>query len=492
MGQLVVLGIVAAHQNPQARRGAELTGPGLALEATLFAALAQVTALHQLGADVVEILLRLRLIDLLTDTFQIGKLGISLFYLLRQYFFGGFRLGVLFEIPVGIFPWGQAHVQGDLNGGAALFIVVLHRHGAHATLHTVEVGDDQLAAKPQGLPVTGLGQLLFLHGQLAAEAGGGVGDGFHQILALLLHPLRLLPADIVGVQQFGEGVVGHVLGIFPILEQRLVCKVNYLVTVADDGGQKSPGRDGIPPGGKGVPKGGGVRLRAAGAADKLPGHQGGDGGEGGHQPLVQRALGGRGEVLLRDGKGVLPGLLGGQVVIETGQHLALGGHLKVHTAETVDDAAVAAAENQVGVAADGLQNQGIAALLAPLVGGVDVQRDHPLQRCLGHFYDTAPGQVFSQQHTEHGGLGGVVPQQGRHVEAGLVGAGAQQQAAIAPQQQNHLIPGGLLNLLDAAAHQLGRQLRHHGGEANGVQRHYCSPPIIASKSWLIRSFRPSK
>lgn len=53
-------------------------------------------------------------------------------------------------------------------------------------------------------------------------------------------------------------------------------------------------------------------------------------------------------------------------------------------------------------------------------------------------------------------------------QAGLAAAGVQVQAAAPPQLQNHLIPGGLLDLLDAAAGDLGRQLLHYALQADGV------------------------
>ena len=71
-------------------------------------------------------------------------------------------------------------------------------------------------------------------------------------------------------------------------------------------------------------------------------------------------------------------------------------------------------------------------------------------------------------HTEHGPLGRVVPHLLCQVQAGLAAAGVQVQAAAPPQQQNHLIPGGLLDLLDAAAGDLGRQLLHYALQADGV------------------------
>ena len=46
--------------------------------------------------------------------------------------------------------------------------------------------------------------------------------------------------------------------------------------------------------------------------------------------------------------------------------------------------------------------------------------------------------------------------------------GIPKNATTAQYQQDHLIPGGLLDLLDAAAGDLGRQLLHYALQADGV------------------------
>ena len=90
--------------------------------------------------------------------------------------------------------------------------------------------------------------------------------------------------------------------------------------------------------------------------------------------------------------------------------------------------------------------------------------------------DAPAHQVLAQQHTEHGRLGGIVPQLLRQVQPGLGGSGAQQQPPPAPQQQHHLVPGGLLDFFNAGVFYLGGGLPDHGTQANGVQRHITPPP----------------
>ena len=102
------------------------------------------------------------------------------------------------------------------------------------------------------------------------------------------------------------------------------------------------------------------------------------------------------------------------------------------------------------------------ALLAHLVGGGNMQRYHAFQRLLLHRNDAAAGQVLAQQHAEHRRLGGIIAQLSGQVQTRLVGTGIEQQAAVAAQQQNHLIPGRLLNFFNSRALNLWGDLPYNG------------------------------
>ena len=174
------------------------------------------------------------------------------------------------------------------------------------------------------------------------------------------------------------------------------------------------------------------------------------------------------------------------------QHLPLLGHLEVHPPQAVGDPALVVYQDEIGVPGHGLQDQTPLALLPQLVGGLDGQGHHPLQGLLighvqfnshqpfqtrlGDLCHPCPHQMLAQQHTEHGRLGGIVPQLLRQVQPGLGGSGAQQQPPPAPQQQHHLVPGGLLDFFNAGVFYLGGGLPDHGTQANGVQRHITPPP----------------
>ena len=108
------------------------------------------------------------------------------------------------------------------------------------------------------------------------------------------------------------------------------------------------------------------------------------------------------------------------------QHLPFLRHLQIHTPQAVQNTPLFVAQYQVGVTAQRLQNQSKTALLAQFVGGLDMQRHHTLQRRLFDGHNTSVADTLAQQHAEHGRLGRIVPQLLRHMDAGLVGVGAQQ------------------------------------------------------------------
>ena len=373
-------------------------------------------------------------------------------------------LGVLLEVPGGVLLRRQPDIQRDIHIGAVLVVVVLGGEAALPPLHAVEIGGDQLAADPQVISVQTGGQLLLLRRQLAAHTVAGGGGGLQQIPSLLLHPLRLLPLFVEVVQQVGKAVVDLRLGVGAILGNRAVGKVRQRPIPFDKRRCKGVSIHIHLPPGEHIPQG--VSLRyggvgaAAGADCQLPRHQRGHGGEGVQQPAVQRCVrrgapqqGGK--LLLRHGQRRALILSGGQAVKKPRQHLPVLLRLQIHATQTVDDPAVPVAEDEIGAAGHPLPHQRKAAALSHLVGGQHGQRHHTLQRLLPDGLDDAAGQVLAQEHTEHRRLGWVIPQLLRQVDAGLVGPGVEEQAAAAPQQEDDLIPCGLLYFFDAAAGELG-------------------------------------
>ena len=106
-GKLVILPVAAAHQNQQPRIRAKVPGLGLPLKARLLSPVgADVPALRQLGADIVKVLLALRLLDLLQHALQIGKLIPALGHQLRQHLFRRLGLVIALEVLGGILLGG--------------------------------------------------------------------------------------------------------------------------------------------------------------------------------------------------------------------------------------------------------------------------------------------------------------------------------------------------------------------------------------------------
>ncbi len=85
----------------------------------LFAPAPKVAALRQLGTDVVEVLLQLRLLQLLHHALQIGELLPALFQLLRQDALRRLGLGILLEVAGGVLLRRQQRIQTDIQLGGS-------------------------------------------------------------------------------------------------------------------------------------------------------------------------------------------------------------------------------------------------------------------------------------------------------------------------------------------------------------------------------------
>ena len=67
--------------------------------------------------------------------------------------------------------------------------------------------------------------------------------------------------------------------------------------------------------------------------------------------------------------------------------------------------------------------------------------------------------MLPEQHTEHGGLRRVVPEDLRQLKPGGARPGVQEQP-LPPEEEDHLVPGGLLDLVHPETRQLGPELFH--------------------------------
>ena len=164
-----------------------------------------------------------------------------------------------------------------------------------------------------------------------------------------------------------------------------------------------------------------------------------------------------------------------QTVEKAGQQLARGGEVRVHAAQTFDDALLRVEQDEVRPPPHTFKNELLLADLAKLIRALERQDHHALKvRLLDGQYARAD-QVLAQQHTEHRRLGGVVAQNIRELDARLVRARVEQQPQITAQQQNDLVARGLLHLVDARPDELGAKFIQNCPQADRVKWHRHPP-----------------
>ena len=350
------------------------------------------------------------------------------------------RLIVLFIIFSRVLLGRKGHVQGNLY---LLHLWIVEIHGAEPCLpplYLVQICRDNIPQAAQPLPVKGGLQLLLLVDQLSPHPGELVAEGLMQALGLGPHPLRLGPAAVEVLQQLrkgGELVLLHVALILPdgpegkifsLPGQQQTGRHKALRQTAQrpvQGRRQSPAIQRRQ-----------IRIGASRCQpSQLPANQGGNPRVAIRKPAVQ----GRGMIyrqqrgLQRRGR-LFPQIqfaLRGRVPVEQPrQDLPLFGHLQIHPAQAVNDAAVRPHQNQVGVAAHELQIQVLFTQHPQLVGALHAQLHRPLHRKLPQPKNPAPRQMLSQQHTEHGGLGRIFVAALGVVKPGMVGRSRQQQLSV--------------------------------------------------------------
>ena len=220
----------------------------------------------------------------------------------------------------------------------------------------------------QPLPVLGGLQLPLLIGELPGGAVPGVGDGTDQILALLADALLIFPLLIEAVHQSGECGIGGALPRLLILLRREKGEVFRSLFNGDHSWRKAIFPHSLqqrfcclayPNPALGTQLVKGHIHTAPGPKGDFPADQRRPAAKGVQQPVIHPALP-RGLFHLSEplspiqggGVGFFHG--GRQTVEQTGQQLPLGGHIPVHPAQAVHDAALVVHQHQIGPAAHGL------------------------------------------------------------------------------------------------------------------------------------------
>ena len=347
----------------------------------------------------------------------------------------------------------------------------------------MDVGGDDVAQLSQSLPVQGGGQLLLLDGQLPADALAEVIDGLADRLALLAHGVGPVPEGVEGVEKLGEAL-GPLA--FAVLEDGAEGEVfRHAVPAPDEirGGVVQVLREeqvellrGVGPQivRPGVQIPGGKNCR-------LPADQGGKSAQIVHEPVTElvRTGGAEQQVKIRHihGPGVQLRHRPGGLVVQArkGGTIAL---VQAHPAQTVENSSVGAEKIDVAGPAHQLADQALLDRVAHLVGAVEGKGRAALHGGLLDSTQPRAAEVLAQEHTEHGRLCGIFGGGGGQVEPGRGGIRRQQQllpSLLGPQEDDHRVPGGLVDLFHSGPGGLAAQLAQHRGEKICVKCHKAPP-----------------
>ena len=332
-------------------------------------------------------------------------------------------------------------------------------------MQAVQVGGKQIAVKAQLLPAGAFFQFLQPHGPFAQQA---LVDGIDlpaQALACQLDSLAAGFQSVEFLQQLAAGGEGR-LGDGRSLKLPLRQKGEIRFFAAQQQGGAAAGGQRRRPFTQHLCHGGALYRRQladrtvacrADAPGKLPADQ----GRGALQQCQQRP--GKGEI--RAGEQPVGGiqgaddgeiqlaLRGGIAVFQPRKQRAAFAGGKIHPVQRINDPAVFAHQNQVALPAHELADQAKAGAVAQLVGGFEVQRQHPVQPLLGDGGEPAAAQVLAQQQAEHRRCGGIFDGNGGKVQP----RGRPRQndqptdGAAAVQMQHHAVPVGLTDLIHAGA-----------------------------------------
>ena len=341
----------------------------------------------------------------------------------------------------------------------------------------MEIGRDDIAEAAELFAVVRLGQLHALIFELPRRPVAEVRQIFAQRLRFLRDALLLVARSVKAVEQAGKCFLRLAPDGLAVLRDRDAREVPRLPLAQQQLrrfyaalqrieriGQRARQRAVSGPV-RGV-------ERTENLHRHLSAHQRRDAAERVQQPFVERlalvpALQQRENRLRRLAENFLFILPRRLMVIEAGQDLPFGGHLKVHAPQAVEDASLAVRQDEVRVAAHDLEDQVFLRGAAHLVGAVEREVDEPLHPRLRDRGEFPPDEVLAQQHAEHRRLRRVLLRDIGEMDARLIRRRRQQQAASAArsaQRQNDGVPRGLLHLVYAAADRARAKLFGESGQ----------------------------
>ena len=255
----------------------------------------------------------------------------------------------------------DCRIQGDLDLLHVGIVEVDRLQAGLAPGNRVEVRGYDIAELTQAFAVAGRFELPALVCQFAFGTAAKRRQRPAQILGAGAHPLRAVALGVIRVQQGGEAGDRLAAHIGLILEDRAEAEILRGIAPIEDRRRKISRQTA-----QGLHQGVRESVRilqreirvgfACQPIAQLPGNQRRNSGIAVHQPGIRRHRAGQ------RGKGGAEGLRGLAAEIQlalrrrfpieqAGQDLSLFGHLQIDTAQTVENAAVRAGQNQIGIAA---------------------------------------------------------------------------------------------------------------------------------------------
>ena len=454
-GELVVLDVVAAHQDLKAIGGSEPQEICRLLALIPLLVVFQVALTLQLCPDLVEGRFTGSGLHLVEHRFQIGDLLFTLCQQIHQHPGGGLLLFIVLEEVLSVLAGCEPQVQRD-GHLFALVVPVGHGDALHALLGQIEVCREQLTVQTQLFALAAGSKLFLTGGLLAHGALVHIVHGLVQLLAFGAQAFRAVLLSVVALQHGVEGGPFLYYILFAVLLRAEEGILDGLSAGVGDAAGRTAGCvlflqlvDGSHKLallflGQLI---GGQMFAVKGTPCSFAADHRANTGHGLVEGICHRQISLAG--CCHDGRTahqqeVRSCRLGRRGVGQARQQLAHIAVLKIHALECVNDLAVLH-QNQIGVAAHQFGTQGVAHKVAHLVGALKIKIDDAVSRLHVHVQQPAAGEMLAHQHTEGGRRFRVFKAFFGQAHAGGTAAGRKQQRIgirAGTQGEHQLITGG--------------------------------------------------